>query len=232
MLRSMTITSPAGDSVTARLATPPHPSRVGILLAHGAGVGHDHEWMTSMRDRLADRGHPTMTFNYPYTEAGRKRPDRPERMLAVHEAALEHLLPLVAGVVLAGKSMGGRLGSHVAADLGRRVAGLVYYGYPLVPMGKSQPRLTEHLTRIDVPQVFFAGTRDRLCPIAVVEPLVASLPDAELIVVEQGDHSFRVPKSAGVTGDDVHDRLADDTAAWIARRITDDLPGEESTDRP
>ena len=99
----------AGDiTVTARLAMPASGAQTGIVLAHGAGAGQDHPWMVTMRESLAARGLPTMTFNYAYTESGRKAPDRPPKLLAVHAAALERMFRYVDIVILAGKSMGGR----------------------------------------------------------------------------------------------------------------------------
>ena len=94
----------------------------GVLLAHGAGVGQDHEWMVYVRDGLAAAGIPVLTFNYPYMEAGRKAPNPAPTLLACHRAALSELRTRVKQVVLAGKSMGGRMGSHLAAD-GADVAG-------------------------------------------------------------------------------------------------------------
>jgi len=215
MMRRLRLTTPAGDRVTGRLVTPAAAGPLGIVLAHGAGAGQDHPWMTAMRDALAAGGVTVLTFNYPYTEAGRKAPDRLERLLATHLAAAERIRVYVDGLVLAGKSMGGRIGSHLAAGGTVTVAGLVYFGYPLVPLGRGQPRDTEHLDRIAAPQLFCAGTRDRLSPLELVRPLVARLPQASLVVVEGGDHSFHVPQGVGRSQQEVLVELAAQTVAWI-----------------
>ena len=97
--------------------------------------------------------------------------------------------------MLAGKSMGGRMGSHVAAD-GEAVAGLVFYGYPLVGVGKTEPRDVSHLADVGAPMLFVQGTRDRMAPLDLIKPVVESL-DASIHVVEDGDHSFRVLKRTG-----------------------------------
>ncbi len=172
--------------------------------------------MAALRDALADAGYATMTFNYAYTEEGRKAPDRLPKLLEVHRAAVDRLADYCDEVYLAGKSMGGRVASHLAGDDGYPVAGLVYYGYPLVPMGKREPRDTSHLERIESPQLFFCGSRDRLSPPDLIMALAASLPNASAIVVADADHSFKVPKRTGLTHEEVIGDLATATARWIS----------------
>ena len=111
--------------------------------------------------------------------------------------------------------MGGRVGSHLAGDEEWPAAGLVYYGYPLVPLGKDTPRPTDHLERITVPQLFCAGSRDRLGPLPLVAPVVTAVPAGSLHEVPDGDHSFKVPKRTGRSYDEVLDELVTVTAAWI-----------------
>jgi predicted alpha/beta-hydrolase family hydrolase len=186
----------------------------GVLLAHGAGLGQDHEWMTYVRDGLAGAGLPVLTFNYPYMEAGRKAPNRLPALLACHRAAAAALAARVDRVVLAGKSMGGRIGSHLAAEDGG-FAGVAFYGYPLVAMGKTEPRDTSHLHEVGAPMLFVQGTRDRMAPLELIRPLVGSLSAATLHVIAEGDHSFRVPKRTGRVVWDVLDEVARVTGEWI-----------------
>jgi predicted alpha/beta-hydrolase family hydrolase len=206
-------------AVPARLVVPDGAGSVGVVLAHGAGAGQDHPWMVTMRDLLAGQGVTTMTFDYAYVAEGRKAPDRPPKLLAVHRAAVERMGRYCDRIVLAGKSMGGRMASHLVGDEGVAASGLIYYGYPLVPLGKGEPRSTAHLQRIEVPQLFFAGTRDRLSPPSLVEPLTSRLVDGRVVVVEDADHSFNVPKRTGITQPDVLERIATTTAEWIERYV-------------
>lgn len=217
MARRLKIEWAPGEKVTGRLSMPAggRSDDVGVVVAHGAGVGQDHPFMTQVREGLAAAGYPTLTFNYAYTEAGRRAPDRPPKLLAVHEAAADRLAQYCSRVILAGKSMGGRVASHLAGDTGWPAAALAYLGYPLVPMGGGEPRPTDHLQRIVVPQLFVAGTRDRLSPPPLIEPLAASLPDADVIVVPDGDHSFTVPKRTGRTNEEVLGDVIAEVADWL-----------------
>lgn len=215
MARRLRIKWGPGDKVTARLDIPVDDTGMGVLLAHGAGAGQDHPFMVALRRALAAGGVAAMTFNYAYTESGRKAPDRLPKLLEVHRAAADRLATYCDRVYLGGKSMGGRVGSHLAGDEGWAASGAVYYGYPLVPLGKGEPRDTSHLNRIDAPQLFFTGTRDRLSPPDLIVPLAACLADAAVVVMESGDHSFKVPKRTGRTHEDVIQELADRTLDWI-----------------
>ncbi len=215
MARGLRIQWAPGEKVTARLAMPSTPAPVGILLAHGAGVGQDHPWMVAVRDLTAAAGLATMTFNYAYMEAGRKGPDRLPKLLTVHAAAADRMATYVEEVVLVGKSMGGRIGSHLVGDEGWRARALVYLGYPLVPMGKSEPRPTDHLHRIEVPQYFVAGARDRLGPPALVGPLARRIHGAQFLMVDDADHSLRVPKRTGRTNEEVLRDVVGLVAQWI-----------------
>ena len=191
----------------------------GIVLAHGAGAGHDHPWMVTMRDGLGSAGFTVMTFNYAYTEAGRKSPDRLPRLLRVHRAAADLLAGHCDTVVLAGKSMGGRVGSHLAGDEAWPAAALVYFGYPLVALGKSEPRSTTHLRSISAPQLFWAGSRDRLGPPELISSVAAGVPDGTMEVVTDGDHSFTVLKRTARTQGEVMADIVARTAAFIMTRL-------------
>ena len=111
--------------------------------------------------------------------------------------------------------MGGRVASHLAGDAGWPAAGMVYYGYPLMAIKKREPRATTHLRNIEAPQLFFAGSRDRLSPPDLIQTLTDSLADATAIIVDGGDHSFHVPKRTGRSHQEVIAELAARTATWM-----------------
>jgi predicted alpha/beta-hydrolase family hydrolase len=163
-----------------------------VLFAHGAGAPSSSAWMRRWRKRLGALGE-VVTFDYPYMRAKRKRPDPHDRLVEAHAKALERARAKRGRVpvVLAGKSMGGRIGCHVALD--HPVDALVCLGYPLVsPAGKMRD---EVLLALDTPVLFVQGTRDRLCPLEALEPVRGRMRARnELHVVESGDHSLMATK--------------------------------------
>ncbi len=192
-------------------------SSIGIVLAHGAGAGRSHPWMTAMRDRLVSRGVSVMTFDYAYMAAGRRAPDRIDKLIDVHECAVSEMEGRVPSTFLVGKSMGGRVGGHLAA-LGRcRVSGVAYLGYPLVPIGRSEQRSTDHLATIDVPQLFISGSRDAMGPVELITEVAGSVPVGEVVIIESGDHSFVPLKSSGLTLDDTMGIAVDALVPWLER---------------
>ena len=106
-----------------------------ILFAHGAGAGSTHPWMQRWRTRLETLGR-VVTFDYPYMRDGRRSPDRLPKLVEAHRQALAEARGSHTGpVFLAGKSMGSRVGCHLALE--EPVDGLVCFGYPLQGMGKT-----------------------------------------------------------------------------------------------
>jgi predicted alpha/beta-hydrolase family hydrolase len=167
-----------------------------ILFAPGAGAGSDSHWMTTWRDRLATVG-VVEPFDYPYRRAGRKAPDKLPVLIAAHRQALAdaHRRHFSADrgrrVILAGKSMGGRVGCHVALE--EPVDALICLGYPL--RGASGLLRDEVLLALRTPVLFVQGTRDPLCPLDALETVRQRMTAPnELFVVEGGNHSLEVPR--------------------------------------
>jgi predicted alpha/beta-hydrolase family hydrolase len=164
-----------------------------ILLAPGAGAASSSAWMRAQKERLEALGR-VETFDYPYMLAGRKSPDRKPVLVAAHAEALAKASRGHAGPkVLAGKSMGGRMGCHLAVELGDAIAALVCLGYPLVGMrGDVRDAVLLELTR---PVLFVQGTRDKLCPLERLEAVRPRMrAPNELYLVEGGDHGLAVGK--------------------------------------
>ncbi|MFO7699223.1 MAG: alpha/beta fold hydrolase [Acidimicrobiia bacterium] len=194
-------------------------SSIGIVLAHGAGAGRQHAWMTAMRDLLVGRGVSVLTFDYAYIAAGRRAPDRLDKLIDVHECAVREMETRVPLTVLAGKSMGGRVGGHLAALERCRVSGVAYLGYPLVPIGRTEPRPTDHLGTIESPQLFISGSRDAMGPVGLITQVAGSVPRGEVVIIESGDHSFVPLKRTGLTLDDTMGIAVDAVVAWLERAI-------------
>jgi uncharacterized protein len=177
-----------------------------FLLASGAGASSSHPWMQGWQERLQTIGE-VQAFDYLYMREGRKRPDPLPQLVAAHRQALATAVRSTsAPVILIGKSMGGRIGCHVALE--EKVDGLVCLGYPLCAMGDRTKLRDKVLRDLTTPILFVQGTRDSLCPLDLLEPVRAEMKAANFLhIVEGGDHSLlvtkRVLKEQGETQEDV-----------------------------
>jgi len=174
-------------------------------------------FMAGIAEGLAARGVATLRFEFPYMAAGRRAPDRPERLVEAWRAAFAAATERAAGTPLAGgKSMGGRIASMAAAD-GMPAAGLVFLGYPLHPPGRPERIRDAHLPSVTVPMLFVQGTRDTFARPDLLDALLARLgPLAAHLRVEGGDHSFRVPGERR-DGHAIGASLADPVAEFVSR---------------
>ena len=158
-------------------------------------------------------------FDYPYAKEGRKRPDPPRKLIAAHEAALASFREKHDGpIVLVGKSMGGRIGCHVA--LTEPVAAVVCLGYPLCAGGDPSRLRDQVLLELRTPAMFVQGTRDPLCPLDLLEGVRKRTgASSALHVVEDGDHSLMVSKTAlkarGATQEESDARILAAIAAFL-----------------
>jgi predicted alpha/beta-hydrolase family hydrolase len=150
--------------------------------------------MQGFHKRLAALG-PTESFDYAYQREGRRAPDRQPVLVATHRQEFERIAAAHPRVVLAGKSMGSRIGCHVAAELqSEGPAALVCFGYPLVGQNGAVRDLV--LLELRTPILFVQGTRDALCPLErLAEVRSRMLAESELHVVDEGDHSLLVTRS-------------------------------------
>jgi uncharacterized protein len=165
-----------------------------FLFAPGAGAPSTSAWMVAWRERLATLG-DVQAFDYPYMRAGRKTPDRLPALLAAHREALAEARARAAGpVTLIGKSMGGRIGCHLALEeeVTRQVAGVICLGYPL-RSGASGALRDQVLLALRRPILFVQGTRDPLCPLDLLQNVRTQMTaPSRLLVVEGGNHSLEV----------------------------------------
>jgi predicted alpha/beta-hydrolase family hydrolase len=188
-----------------------------LVLAHGAGAGMLHPFMQSLASELEAARIATLRFQFPYMEQRRKIPDRPPLLTAAVLAAIHVAsevapdLPLFAG----GKSLGGRMTSLAAAQNNLGVRGLVFFGFPLHPPNQSGIKRAEHLHAVNLPMLFFQGTRDPFADLNLLRPVCAQLgARAMLQVIKTADHSFHVLKSSGKTDKNVLEEIAQTTSVW------------------
>jgi predicted alpha/beta-hydrolase family hydrolase len=202
----MTIYAAAADG-------PASPGRALLVLAHGAGAGQEHPWMVRYARGLAARGLNVVTFDFPYKQQNRKAPDKAPvleeafRRTIVEACAQRELEG--ARLFIGGKSMGGRIATHLAAAPGEwpegalPLSGVVVFGYPLNPPGgpsRRSPDRVSHLARIHVPTLIVQGTRDTF---GGPDQIQAAMPHAYVHALTGADHS-----PAAKFDQDVWDRVA------------------------
>jgi predicted alpha/beta-hydrolase family hydrolase len=199
--------------------------RACYVMAHGAGAGMNHPFMSAVASGLAERGIATLRYQFLYMEQGSKRPDAPAVAhaavrAAVTEAArlLPHL-PLFAG----GKSFGGRMTSQAqSASPLPGVRGLIFLGFPLHPPGKPSEDRAKHLSDVQIPMLFLQGSRDEFANLDLLQPLIQRHGRrSTLKLFEDADHSFHVPARTGRKDAEVRREMLDATVAWIDSVITD-----------
>ena len=213
------------ESVTARLysAVKTERNRVSLILGHGAGANQLSGFMRLFAAGLAERGLDVVTFNFLYTEQGRKIPDPAPRLescyRAVIDAVVKHKKLKGNRLVIGGKSMGGRIASQVAASQPEDIDGLVFLGYPLHPPGRPDKLRSEHLPKIKAPMLFAQGSRDAFGTKQEIEALIKKLKlPAELYSIEGGDHSFKAPKSVGPQ-DEIYTEAMNAIVNWITNNL-------------
>ncbi len=190
-----------------------------FLLAPGAGAPSAHPRMQAFRRMLEPLG-TVVPFDYAYAIEGKKSPDRLPRLIETHRAALAALRERHKGpIVLAGKSMGGRVGCHVA--LVEPVDAVICLGYPLCGSGDVSKLRDEVLVSLATPTLFVQGTKDRLCPLDLLDGVRQRMKAANALhVVEGGDHSSLVSKSElkarGVSQEHVDEEIRNAIAHFLA----------------
>jgi predicted alpha/beta-hydrolase family hydrolase len=216
---------PVGAGRVSALLQRAEGARALLALAHGAGAGMTHAFLEGFAAALAAGGVATLRYQFPYAEAGGRRPDPRGRLLETVRAAVAEAaqraegLPLLAG----GKSMGGRMTSLAAAEAPLPgVRGLVFAGFPLHPAGRPGSERAAHLVQVPLPMLFLQGTRDQLAELALLRPICEALGTrATLHVVEGADHGFGVLRRSGRSRDDVLRELAGAVAAFAERVCAD-----------
>jgi hypothetical protein len=207
------------DERVSGLLQVPAAARACCVMAHGAGAGMTHAFMTHVAAELAAHGIATLRFQFPYMERGSKRTDPPKLAHATVRAAVAEAsrqlpeLTLFAG----GRSFGGRMSSQAQALAPLPgVRGLVFLGFPLHPAGKPSTDRAAHLDDVRIPMLFLQGTHDELAELPLLQSVVARLGSrATLELFDDADHSFHVPARTGRTDADIRARIVNAMERWI-----------------
>jgi uncharacterized protein len=206
-------------AVSGLLQTAPKPLAC-FVLAHGAGAGMAHPFMSAVAAGLAERNIATLRYQFPYMERGGKRPDPPKLAHAAVRAAVAQASRLQPGVPLiaGGKSFGGRMTSQAQAEAPLPgVRGLAFLGFPLHPAGRPANERGDHLFKVHIPMLFLQGTRDALADLDQLKPLCQALGErAALKLFQDADHSFHAPARSGRTDLQTMSELLDAIAVWAS----------------
>lgn len=176
----------------------PRTAPLTLVLAHGAGAAMDTPFMDTIADGVVADGWRVVRFEFPYmaqrrTGGSKRPPDRQPVLLDTWRTVIAGLGD-PSRLVIGGKSMGGRMASLLADDIG--TAGLVCLGYPFHPPGKPDRLRTAHLETLRTPTLICQGTRDTMGG----REMVAGLPLSSAVHLhwaEDGDHSLKPRKSSG-----------------------------------
>lgn len=218
--RQLAVHLEAGAVVTALAYEAPDPRlHATLVLAHGAGADQLSPFMTSFARALSALGLDTVTFNFLYTERGRRVPDRRPVLEASYRTVVgtvqNEIESATRCLFIGGKSMGGRIATYLATDSTLALAGVVLLGYPLHPPGKPDDRRDGHLPDVRLPILFVQGSNDSFGTPAEFEPVLAALSRrATLHVVEGGDHSFKVARAGRPGQEEVYVDVQRAIARW------------------
>jgi predicted alpha/beta-hydrolase family hydrolase len=210
--------------VSAVLGIPrwwPTGSRVAVVLAHGQGSNLSDPLIEYLHRELTERRYLSLRFNFPFAEAGKRRPDSAHVLRRCYRAALGLLArdptAAPAHVFLGGLGLGAQVAVGVASAR-IRVDGLVLLGYPLHPQDRPDEAQPEELFRIVAPLLFLQGSRDRSCDLEALRRVLRSVgaPTA-LQVVEQADRGFKVPKKSGRSAEEVREEILATVDTWIQK---------------
>ncbi len=183
-----------GDGTVSAVYARPADPWASMVVAHGAGSGMEHPFLTGFTDAMNDGGVATWRFNFPYREAGKKFPDRAPAAVGTWRTVMSAAQDRAGGLPVwaCGKSFGGRMASMAVAE-GMQAAGLVFLGYPLHPPGKPEKMRDEHLYGLTLPMLFLQGTRDPFALPGELEPVAERIGRAAVVErVEGGNHMFEV----------------------------------------
>ena len=203
MLEGLLFDGPSGSAIT-------------VALAHGAGAPMDSTFMNRVGAGFAARGLRVARFEFPYmarrrTEGRRGAPDREPILRSCWKQVVE-ALGGGARVVVGGKSMGGRIASMIADEVGAR--GLVCFGYPFHPPGDPGRLRTAHLAGLRTPALILQGTRD---PFGTRDDVAGYglSPSIRVHWIEGGDHSFKPPAKSGRTESGNVEEAIETAAAFV-----------------
>jgi predicted alpha/beta-hydrolase family hydrolase len=164
-----------------------------VLLFPGAGSSRESPALVAIERAVAPL--PVVRADFPYRREGRRAPDRAPKLIACVQEEARALADAAGvppgGIVLGGRSMGGRMCSMAVAE-GLPAAGLVLVAYPLHPPGLQDKLRVDHFPDLGVPCLFVSGTRDPFGTPAEFESYTDRIPGPVTHVwIDGGRHDLK-----------------------------------------
>lgn len=205
-------------------------SRATVILAHGAGTDQTSPFMVSFAEGLSARGLRVVTFNFAYSEQGRRAPDRAPKLEACYRVVTEWVRAATQdrALFIGGKSMGGRIATQITAtpEAGEvnsyaavPVSGVIALGYPLHPPGRPEKMRDAHLPRIAAPVLIVQGARDPFGTETELRPVLARMQQATLHVIDGGDHSLSIRRKSAPPKDVIYAGVMDTVRSWMGQVV-------------
>jgi predicted alpha/beta-hydrolase family hydrolase len=215
---SISVDLGSGRATTALEYAAADPQGAMLVLAHGAGAGQRHPFMVAVAKGLARRGVDVITFDFPYMHARRGAPDKAPVLEHCFRAVIEASRALESmrsrRLFIGGKSMGGRMATHLGAEGVTGLHGIVVLGYPLHPPGQPDKLRVSHLPAITTPLLIVQGERDAFGAPSELEPHMKTIKSpVTLHGIAGADHSLSV---RGARGPEVFESMLTLAADWIA----------------
>jgi len=213
------------SAVISHPATAEDNYRQGVILAHGAANDMNHPLLVFLAEKLAEEGFTTLRFNFLYKDKGKKAPDSQAILVKTwqsvynfftKESQHQHFQHKIDKVIIAGKSMGGRVASQMVADELINPDALIFLGYPLHAPGKKEKLRDSHLYGITTPMLFFVGTRDPFCDLMLLNRVLGKLKSPwDLGIIEGGDHSFKLPEADSKKTKNINSMILKRSLQWL-----------------
>lgn len=168
-----------------------------FFMAHGAGAGHTSDFLklfSASFCRTVSMPYIPITFNYMQliekTEKMRP-PPRFNYLVNEFEQALNAYDINEKKIIVAGKSMGGRVATQLSNH--PAVVGIVCFGFPFYQQGNPAKNRLSFLSNLNKPCLIFQGTRDAFGkPDWVNEQ---TLPEwVDICWIEGANHDFQLLK--------------------------------------
>ena len=218
--KALCVTLDGGDQVSAILSLPDDASfDTGIAIAHGAANDMHHPLLEAFAQGMAGKNAACLRFNFPYREKQKKSIDPEHRLIHTWTRALDCLKKETGCryTIAAGKSLGARTAAQAAATGQIRPRGLIFLGYPLHAPGKKDRLRDAPLYDINIPMLFFEGTRDPFCDMDQFEKVFSKITAPKsLTTIEKADHGFGLPKADPTPAAAVHKKIIGTAAQWLA----------------